>query len=161
MTPEEWRQGMENEAVSVQDSRWAMETRLAANRFGWRQALSAAVVFALLGAAQELLLSLVFRAQGDSLPDQLWPGVLAVAFALGSGLGRWRFGPLEAGAGALAFLPGAWLFVVGLQAFPNGPLGAPNSPAFDNNDVFALAVLAALGAALAQTWAQRRQAAAR
>ncbi|PTA69590.1 hypothetical protein [Deinococcus arcticus] len=150
---------MENEAASVQDSRWALETRLAANRFGWRQALSAGVLFALLGAVQELLISLLLRVHGYSLPEHLWIGVLAVAFVLGVGLGRWRFGALEAGAGALAYLPGAWLFVVGVQALPGSLLALPNSPAFDNHDVFALAVLAALGARLGQTWAQQGRAA--
>lgn len=34
MRPEDWRRGMENEAASVEDARWAGETRRAAQ--GWR-----------------------------------------------------------------------------------------------------------------------------
>lgn len=129
---------MHNEADSVDDRKWAMQTKLAAGRFGWRGAGVAAAVFAGLGVGLVGLTQ--FFWQHDA-PDQLWLGVMVGSGVLGALLGLRRVGPLEAGAGALAFLPGAWLAVVALQA----TLGdaAPRDPGVADQGVTVLAVIAA------------------
>ncbi len=113
MTPDEWKTGMRNEASSVNDREWAMETKLAAGRFGWRGAAVAAAVFAALGVSVVLLGQFLWRYDA---PDALWVGVMILTGVAGSLLGARRVAALEAGAGAMAFLPGAWLAVVTLQA---------------------------------------------
>lgn len=153
MTPDDWRKGMENEAASVEDLEWAGRTRRAAQRFQRRSALSAAVIFALMGAAQVLLLHISWPHQQ---PVQLWLGVMgtvAVATAALT-LGRRGLAPLAAGVGALAYLPGAWLAVLLLQ----GLLGdaAPHSPGFIDGDVALLAVTAASAAGLMTRLMSRR-----
>lgn len=143
---------MRNEADSVNDQSWAMQTKLAAGRFGWRGAGVAAAVFAGLGVSLVLLTQ--FFWQHDA-PNQLWLGVMVGSGVLGALLGLRRMGPLEAGAGALAFLPGAWLTVVALQA----TLGdaAPHDPGVANQGVTALAVIAACAAGSVQSWAAVRR----
>ena len=143
---------MHNEADSVNDREWAMGTRLAAGRFGWRGAGVAAAVFAGLGVGLVGLTQ--FFWQHDA-PDQLWLGVMVGSGVLGALLGLRRVGPLEAGAGALAFLPGAWLTVVVVQA----ALGdaAPNDPGMGDQGVTVLAVIAACAAGSVQSWAALRR----
>ncbi len=104
---------MQNEASSVNDQKWAAQTRLAAGRFGWRGAGVSAAVFAALGMGMVLLTQFLWQ---HDTPHALWLGVMILSGMIGALLGLRRVGPLEAGTGALAFLPGAWLTVVALQA---------------------------------------------
>ncbi|MXV19024.1 hypothetical protein [Deinococcus xianganensis] len=152
MTPDEWKTGMQNEASSVNDREWAMETKLAAERFGWRSAGVAAAVFAALGVGVVLLTQFLWQ---HDAPDGLWLGVMVLSGVVGALLGMRRAGPLEAGAGALAFLPGAWLGVVALQA----ALGdaAPRDPRVADQGVTMLAVIAACAAGSVQSWAAVRR----
>lgn len=145
---------MHNEADSVNDREWAMGTRLAAGRFGWRAAGLAAAVFTLLGAAHVLFNQFCWRLD----TAELWPGVMILTSVVGALLGLRRVGPLEAGAGALAFLPGAWLTVVALQA----TLGdaAPNDPRMGDQGVTVLAVIAACAAGSVRSLAALRRSAA-
>ena len=141
MTPDEWTTGMQNEASSVNDREWAMETKLAAGRFGWRGAGVAAAAFAALGVGVVLLSQFLWR---QDAPDALWVGVMILSGAVGALLGTRRVGALEAGAGALAFLPGAWLAVVALQAVLGD--AAPRDPGVADQGVTVLAVIAACAA---------------
>lgn len=145
---------MHNEADSVDDRKWAMQTKLAAGRFGWRAAGLAAAVFAGLGVGLVGLTQ--FFWQHDA-PDQLWLGVMVGSSVLGALLGLRRVGPLEAGAGALAFLPGAWLAVVVLQAtLGNAALFTPII-GVSNEGVAVLAVIAACAAGSVQGWTALRR----
>lgn len=146
---------MHNEADSVNDREWAMETKLAAGRFGWRGAGVSAAVFAALGVGVVLLSQFLSR---HDAPDGLWLGVMVGSGVVGALLGTRRVGPLEAGAGALAFLPGAWLTVVVLQA----TLGdtAPNNPGMDDQGVTVLAVIAACAAGSVRSLTALRRSAA-
>ncbi|UBV43917.1 hypothetical protein LAJ19_06810 [Deinococcus taeanensis] len=146
MTPEEWQRGMRNEAANVTDQQWIMETHWAAGRFNGRQSLRAAVAFALLGSALVLLNAFSWQ---QERPAQLWLGVMTVTGVVGTLLGARRVGALEAGAGALAFLPGAWLTVVALQAIFGHH--APASPGFENEAVTTLAVIAAGAASVVRS----------
>ncbi|MGM9321666.1 hypothetical protein [Deinococcus aquaticus] len=141
MTPDEWKTAMQNEASSVNDRDWAVQTRLAAGRFGWRGAGVSALVFAGLGVSMVLLIQFLWQ---HDTPDGLWSGVMVGSGVVGALLGLRRVGPLEAGAGALAFLPGAWLTVVALQA----TLGdaAPRDPGMGDQGVTVLTVIAACAA---------------
>lgn len=152
MTPDEWRAAMRNEADSVDDQPWAMQTKLAAGRFGWRGAGLAAAVFAALGAGVVLLGQFLWR---QDAPDALWLGVMVGSGVLGALLGLRRVGPLEAGAGALAFLPGAWLAVVALQAVLGD--AAPRDPGVADQGATVLAVIAACAAGSVQSWAALRR----
>ncbi|MCD0162281.1 hypothetical protein IHN63_13340 [Deinococcus sp. 6YEL10] len=143
---------MHNEADSVKDQSWAMQTKLAAGRFGWRGAGVAAAVFAGLGVSLVLLIQFLWQ---HDTPDDLWLGVMVGSGVLGILLGLRRVGPLEAGAGALAFLPGAWLAVVALQA-TLGDAG-PRDPGVANQGVTVLAVIAACAAGSVQSWAAVRR----
>ncbi|GGS17834.1 hypothetical protein [Deinococcus knuensis] len=151
MNHDDWKTGMRNEADSVDDQPWAMGTRLAAGRFGWRGAGVAAAVFAGLGVG---LVGLTrFLWQHDT-PDGLWSGLMIGSGVLGALLGVRRVGPLEAGAGALAFLPGAWLTVVALQAVLGD--AAPRDPGVADQGAAVLAVIAACAAGSVQHWATLR-----
>ncbi|GGK88965.1 hypothetical protein [Deinococcus radiotolerans] len=152
MTPDEWVAGMHNEASSVNDREWAMETTMAAGRFEWRGAFVAAAVFAGLGVSVVLLTQ--FFWQHDT-PAQLWLSVMLLSGVVGVLLGSRRVAALEAGAGALAFLPGAWLAVVTLQALLGD--AAPITPITGMPDeaVATLAVIAAFAAGLVRVSATR------
>ncbi|BBN94722.1 hypothetical protein [Deinococcus grandis] len=143
---------MQNEASSVNDREWAMETKLAAGRFGWRSAGVAAAVFADLGVGVVLLSQCLWL---HDAPDALWVGVMVLSGMIGALLGLRRVGPLEAGAGALAFLPGAQLAVVVSQ----GALGnaAPRDPGVADQGATVLAVIAACAAGSVQSWAALRR----
>ncbi|GAA0500461.1 hypothetical protein [Deinococcus depolymerans] len=143
---------MQNEASSVNDQKWAAQTRLAAGRFGWRAAGLAAAVFAALGVGVVLLSQFLWR---HDAPDGLWLGVMILSGVGGALLGTQRLGALEAGAGALAFLPGAWLAVVVLQA----ALGdaAPRDPGVADQWATVLAVIVACAAGSVQSWAAVRR----
>ncbi len=132
---------MQHEADSVNDRRWAMETQLAAGRFGWRAAGLAAAVFAALGVGVVLLSQFVWH---HDLPAGLWLGEMIGSGVVGALLGLRRVGPLEAGAGALAFLPGAWLAVLALQAVLGD--AAPRDPGMGDQGVTVLAVIASCAA---------------
>ncbi|MHA0041069.1 hypothetical protein [Deinococcus sp. PEB2-63] len=155
MTPDEWRAAMRNEADSVDDQPWAMQTRLAAGRFGWRGAGVSAAVFAALGVGVVLLTQFLWQ---HDTPDGLWSGVMVGSGVLGALLGMRRVGPLEVGAGALAFLPGAWLTVVALQA----ALGdaAPLDPGVADQGTTMLAVIAACAAGSIRSLTALRRSAA-
>jgi hypothetical protein len=146
---------MRNEADSVDDQPWAMQTKLSAGRFGWRGAGVAAAVFAALGAGVVGLTQFFWL---HDAPDQLWLGVMVGSGVLGALLGLRRVGPLEAGAGALAFLPGAWLAVVALQA----ALGdaAPRDPGVADQGMTVLAVIAACAAGSIRSLTALRRSAA-
>ncbi|MDR6217240.1 hypothetical protein [Deinococcus soli (ex Cha et al. 2016)] len=152
MTPDEWKTGMQNEASSVNDREWAMDTKLAAGRFGWRGAGVAAAVFAALGVGVVLLGQFLWR---HDAPDQLWLGVMILSGMVGALLGTRRVGALEAGVGALAFLPGAWMTVVALQAVLGN--AAPFTPIIgvSNEGVAVLAVIAACAAGSVRTATDR------
>lgn len=152
MTPDEWRAAMRNEADSVDDQPWAMQTKLSAGRFGWRGAGLAAAVFAALGVGLVGLTQFLWQ---HDTPDALWLGVMVGAGVLGALLGVRRVGPLEAGAGALAFLPGAWLAVVALQAVLGD--AAPRDPGVADQGATVLAVIAACAAGSVQSWAALRR----
>lgn len=152
MTPDEWRAAMRNEADSVDDQPWAMQTKLSAGRFGWRGAGLAAAVFAALGMGMVLLTQFLWQ---HDTPDALWLGVMVGSGVLGALLGVRRVGPLEAGAGALAFLPGAWLAVVVLQAVLGD--AAPRDPGVADQGATVLAVIAACAAGSVQSWAALRR----
>lgn len=152
MTPDEWRAAMRNEADSVDDQPWAMQTKLSAGRFGWRGAGVAAAVFAALGMGLVGLTQFLWQ---HDTPDALWLGVMVGAGVLGALLGVRRVGPLEAGAGALAFLPGAWLAVVVLQAVLGD--AAPRDPGVADQGATVLAVIAACAAGSVQSWAALRR----
>lgn len=152
MTPDEWRAAMRNEADSVDDQPWAMQTKLSAGRFGWRGAGVAAAVFAALGMGMVLLTQFLWQ---HDTPDALWLGVMVGAGVLGALLGVRRVGPLEAGAGTLAFLPGAWLAVVVLQAVLGD--AAPRDPGVADQGATVLAVIAACAAGSVQSWAALRR----
>ncbi|MFC3834590.1 MULTISPECIES: hypothetical protein [Deinococcus] len=141
MTPEDWKKGMENEAASVEDAGWALETQVAAHRFWWRAAITAGAMFALIGAVQVLVVHVSWR---NATPAGLWFGIMITVALVGAALGALRTGVLEVGVGALAYLPGAWLTVVALQAV----LGdvAPRDPGFVDEAVTVLAVIAACAA---------------
>ncbi len=143
MTPDEWKTGMQNEASSVNDQTWAAQTRLAAGRFGWRGAGVSAAVFAALGVGVVLLGQYIWR---QDAPDAVWVGVMILSGVVGALLGLRRVRPLEAGAGALAFLPGAWLGVVALLAMLGD--AAPFTPFIGVSDGAGpvLAVIAACAA---------------
>ncbi|GGR83248.1 hypothetical protein [Deinococcus sedimenti] len=142
MTPDEWTTGMHNEASSVNDRKWATQTRLAAGRFWWRGVGVAAAVFAALGVGV-VLTQFLWRHDAQ---DGLWPGVMILSGVVGAALGARRVMALEAGAGALAFLPGAWLAVVALQAVLGN--AAPFTPISGVSDEAGpvLAVIAACAA---------------
>lgn len=146
---------MHNEADSVNDQSWAMQTKLAAGRFGWRGAGVAAAMFAGLGVG---LVGLTQFFWLHDAPDQLWLGVMVGSGVVGILLGLRRVGPLEAGAGALAFLPGAWLAVVALQ----GVLGdaAPRDPGVADQGVTVLAVITACAAGSIRSLTALRRSAA-
>lgn len=150
MTPDEWKTGMQNEASSVNDQTWAAQTRLAAGRFGWRGAGVSAAVFAALGVGVVLLGQYIWR---QDAPDAVWVGVMILSGVVGALLGLRRVRPLEAGAGALAFLPGAWLAVVALQAALSD--AAPRDPGVADQGATVLAVIAACAAGSAQTATDR------
>ena len=79
MTPEQWREGMENEAASVEDAGWAGETRRAAARASWRKTFSSA------------LLAVAFTMSATVL-GFLWTVRAAIARnAEQNGLGVWQF----------------------------------------------------------------------
>lgn len=145
MTPDEWKTGMQNEASSVNDREWAMDTKLAAGRFGWRGAGVAAAVFAALGVGVVLLGQFLWR---HDAPDQLWLGVMILSGMVGALLGTRR-------VGALAFLPGAWMTVVALQAALGN--AAPFTPIIgvSNEGVAVLAVIAACAAGSVRTATDR------
>ncbi|GGN29300.1 hypothetical protein [Deinococcus daejeonensis] len=143
---------MQNEASSVNDQKWAAQTRLAAGRFGWRGAGLSAAVFAALGMGMVLLTQFFWL---HDAPAGLWPGVMLGSGVLGALLGLRWVGPLEAGAGALAFLPGAWLGVVVLQAVLGD--AAPRDPGVADQGVTVLAVIAACAAGSVQSWAALRR----
>lgn len=153
MTPDEWVAGMHNEASSVNDKEWAMETTLVAGRFGWRGAFVAAAVFAGLGVSVVLLTH--FCWQHDT-PAQLWLSVMLLSGVVGVLLGSRRVAALAAGVGALAFLPGAWLAVVTLQALLGD--AAPFTPIVGvaDADGAVLAVIAACAAGTTQRVVTRR-----
>ncbi|WP_157445243.1 hypothetical protein [Deinococcus actinosclerus] len=144
---------MQNEASSVNDREWAMETTQAARRFGWRGAGEAAAVFAALGVGMVLLGQFLWRYDA---PDALWVGVMLLTGVAGSLLGARLVAALEAGAGALAFLPGAWLGVLGLQALLGD--AAPFTPIVGvaDADGAVLAVIAACAAGTTQRVITRR-----
>ncbi|NTY02279.1 hypothetical protein EXW95_18250 [Deinococcus sp. JMULE3] len=130
-----------------------METKLAAGRSGWRGAGVSALVFAALGVGVVMLGQYIWR---HDAPDGLWVGVMILSGMIGALLGARRVGALEAGAGALAFLPGAWLAVVALQAMLSD--AAPFTPIIgvSNEDVAVLAVIAACAAGSVRAATHRR-----
>nr|RIY02331.1 hypothetical protein D3W47_14405 [Deinococcus sp. RM] len=155
MMPDEWRAAMQNEASSVNDQKWAAQTRLAAGRFGWRGAGLSAAVFAALGMGMVLLTQFFWL---HDAPAGLWPGVMVGSGVLGALLGLRRVGPLEAGAGALAFPPGAWLAVVVLQAVLGD--AAPRDPGVADQGATVLAVIAACAAGSIRSLTALRRSAA-
>jgi len=153
MTPDEWNEGMKNEASSVNDREWAIETTRAARRLGWRGAGEAAAVFAGLGMCVVQLTHFLWR---HDMPDGLWLGVMFLSGVMGTLLGLRRVTALEAGAGTLAFLPGAWLAVVALQALlGDAPPFTPIVGVADA-DGAVLAVIAACAAGTTQRVVTRR-----
>ncbi|WP_189062954.1 hypothetical protein [Deinococcus seoulensis] len=86
---------------------------------------------------------------------ELWPGIMILTSVVGALLSLRRVGPLEAGAGALAFLPGAWLTVVALQAVLGD--AAPRDPGVADQGAAVLAVIAACAAGSVQHWATSRR----
>ncbi len=88
-------------------------------------------------------------------PDQLWLGVMILSGMVGALLGTRRVAALEAGVGALAFLPGAWMTVVALQAVLGN--AAPFTPIIGVSDegVAVVAVIAACVAGSVRTATDR------
>lgn len=146
---------MHNEADSVDDQPWAMQTKLAAGRFGSRGAGVAAAVFAGLGVGMVLLTQFFWL---HDAPAGLWLGVMVGSGVLGALLGLRRVGALEAGVGALAFLPGAWLAVVALQAVLGDT--APRDPGVADQGVTVLAVIASCTAGSVRSLTALRRSAA-
>ena len=132
---------MKNEAASVRDKQWALETQVAANWFWWRAAITVGAMFALIGAVQVLV---VHGYRRNATAAKLWFGIMITVALVCAALGARRTGALEVGVGALAYLPGAWLTVVTLQAV----LGevAPRDQGFMDEAVTVLAVIAACAA---------------
>lgn len=116
MRPQDWRQGMENEAASVEDAEWAEDTRQTAQvlrrrsqLLGFLLALGCALTFSTLLLLLEVLGSRVGmhvdqNAVGMFIRNHTLPylaSLLALVFLLGFGLGRAGVVPWLA---ALAFL---------------------------------------------------------
>ncbi|MBZ9711703.1 hypothetical protein [Deinococcus multiflagellatus] len=130
MTPEEWRQGMENEASSVQDAAWSRATRRAALQpVAWSLQVGIyGLLLAGLGYALTILTdhAIRFSVLRDFNPVGEWVmthlgytrlfelGQLFIPALLAGMMALLRFTPgLLAVLGGLAFLPmgvGAWLY---------------------------------------------------
>lgn len=147
MNRDDWRAGMEHEAASVDDERWAEQTRLAADRLHFARTWGrAALAFAGLAAAQVLFVQVAWGTQTPPAP--FWPALMWTFAAVGLALGFLRLSPLTVVAAAPVYLPAAWLATLALQ----GTLGAGalRSPGFDDEGITVLMVLAANGAYLGQ-----------
>lgn len=150
MTPDDWKTGMENEAASVEDLEWAWETTITPSRRVVRLVLVSSSVFGLMGMAQVLLLQFGWRSH---LPDGLWTGVMIGVALLSTWLGTHGFSALEAGVGALAYVPGAWLAVVLLQGWLG--VNALTWPGVPDEGAVVLGVLAMNAAGMVQVLRRR------
>lgn len=148
MKRDDWQQAMENEAESVTDGRWAEETRQAARQNWWATLPLPLGLFAALAVAQVLLF-------GSHPPQQLWLSVMLAVATCSVSLGWRGVHPFAAGAGALVYLPAAWLTVVLWQCL--APHSAPFMPGIDDSGSLILAVLAANAASIGQFFTHKRK----
>ena len=113
MRGEEWQEGMENEAASVTDARWAREARLAAF---WEMFRSVAFGFALAGVLSVL----------TDPPGSEWGTAHGMPIGCGLVLGWQGKNPLAVAVCCALFVPAAWLTVLLMQWLTPGH--APSQP---------------------------------
>lgn len=84
MRPDEWRQGMENEAASVEDREWAQETRQVVRRVHWGHLLVGQL---LIGQTLLAVLTLPLLYFPDTRRSE--PGLWLALIALGVSIVTW------------------------------------------------------------------------
>lgn len=125
MTPDEWQQGIQNEAEHVDDAAWAAEARRLALAQRWKANLHSFLIGLLIVEGSVLLLlwrALFFQAHPQADPNfwtwwglNVWLSALILAFVAGcSGQRAWPLALAFGAAPPLATLS-AWLCRIATQ----------------------------------------------
>jgi len=153
VTPEDWEQGIVNEAASVEDSAWVRETQLTALRAGLMHALGLAV--AVLGGIAALQIAVLMLLGPNKPLHLLWIMMMCAVASAGLRLSRVGVSVWHIGLGALLYLPLTWAFVVMTQWLWAD--FAPQTPQLVTESCAVLPVLAMNVAGVLAFWRRRKE----